>query len=152
MNPIQGIHHITAIASNPQANVEFYHNLLGQRLVKKTINFDDPHTYHLYYGDEVGSPGTIMTHFPWPNARRGVVGVGEISASAYAFSATSLGCWREPGGVLFEIATDPPGFTWDETVAALGSGLKLPPWYESRRAEIEAAVLPIAVRPVVREA
>jgi glyoxalase family protein len=95
MNPIQGIHHITAIASSPQANVDFYHNLLGQRLVKKTINFDDPHTYHLYYGDQVGSPGTIMTHFPWPNARRGVVGNGEIGASAYAIQPGSLGYWRE---------------------------------------------------------
>ncbi len=314
MNPIQGIHHITAIASSPQANVDFYHSLLGQRLVKKTINFDDPHTYHLYYGDQVGSPGTIMTHFPWPHARRGVVGSGEIGASAYAIGAASLGYWRErlashgvtmgeprtrfgaevlplrdpdgmalelivdeearapqpwldgpipaghmlrgfhgvtlfetqaeptarlltehmgyqfvgqegnrwrlrgssgvpgayvdllelpdlgpgrmgagsvhhvafrvqddaeelayqqairaagfdvtpvrdrqyfhsiywrePGGVLFEIATDPPGFTWDEPVEALGSGLRLPPWYESRRGEIEAAVLPIRVRPI----
>jgi glyoxalase family protein len=59
--------------------------------------------------------------------------------------------WREPGGVLFEIATDPPGFTWDEPVEALGSGLKLPPWYEARRAEIEAAVLPIRVRPAEPE-
>jgi glyoxalase family protein len=314
MNPIQGIHHITAIASSPQANVDFYHNLMGQRLVKKTINFDDPHTYHLYYGDQVGSPGTIMTHFPWPNARRGVVGNGEIGASAYAIQPGSLGYWRErlaahgvdagdvqirfgaevlpfvdpdgmaleliadeearapqpwvdgpipaehmlagfhgvtlfearaeptarllteqmgyrvvgqegnrwrlragsqavggyvdlleqqglgpgrmgagsvhhvafrvrddaeelayqqairqagfdvtpvrdrqyfhsiywnePGGVLFEIATDPPGFTWDETVEQLGSGLKLPPWHEARRGEIEAAVLPIEVKPV----
>ncbi|HSN75008.1 MAG TPA: VOC family protein, partial [Anaerolineae bacterium] len=95
MNPIRGIHHITAIASSPQANVDFYHSLLGQRLVKKTINFDDPHTYHLYYGDQVGSAGTIMTHFPWPNARRGVVGNGEIGASAYAIGAGSLGYWRE---------------------------------------------------------
>ena len=71
MQPIRGIHHITAIASSPQANVDFYHSVLGQRLIKRTVNFDDPGSYHLYYGDEVGSPGTIMTFFAWPGVRRG---------------------------------------------------------------------------------
>jgi len=308
VQPISGIHHITAIASDPQANVDFYHKVLGQRLVKTTVNFDDPGTYHLYYGDETGSPGTIMTFFPWPHARRGVVGNGEIGASAYAIGAGSVGYWqerlqqygvhtgdvetrfgaevitlrdpdgmalelvvndavhtprywaggpvpeehalrgffgvtlfesraaptgqlltgqmgyrlvdqegdrwryradssagggivdvlerpgigfgrmgagsvhhvafrarhdaeelayqsairaagfdvtpvrdrqyfhsiywREPGGVLFEIATDPPGFTWDESVADLGTGLKLPPWLEDRRSEL-LGVLPV---------
>ena len=80
MQPIRGIHHITAIASSPQANVDFYHSLLGQRLIKRTVNFDDPGSYHLYYGDEVGSPGTIMTFFAWPGVRRGAVGNGEIGA------------------------------------------------------------------------
>ena len=72
MQPLPGIHHVTAMAGDPQANVDFYRNLLGQRLVKKTVNFDDPGTYHFYYGDKTGSPGTIMTFFPWPHARRGV--------------------------------------------------------------------------------
>ncbi|MFN2180733.1 MAG: VOC family protein, partial [Candidatus Promineifilaceae bacterium] len=71
MLPLQGIHHITAIASDPQANIDFYHNLLGQRLIKKTINFDDPGTYHFYFGDESGTPGTILTFFPWRGAVRG---------------------------------------------------------------------------------
>ena len=86
MQPISGIHHITAIASDPQANVDFYHKVLGQRLVKTTVNFDDPGTYHLYYGDETGSPGTIMTFFPWPQAR--------LASSATARSA----CRPMPSG------------------------------------------------------
>ncbi|MCA9979821.1 MAG: ring-cleaving dioxygenase [Anaerolineales bacterium] len=92
--PIQGIHHITAMASDPQKNVDFYTQVLGQRLVKTTVNFDDPGTYHLYYGDNIGSPGTIMTFFPWPHARRGRRGAGEVAASAYAILPSSLGFWR----------------------------------------------------------
>ena len=95
MQPILGIHHITAIASSPQANVGFYHSVLGQRLIKRTVNFDEPGSYHLYYGDEVGSPGTIMTFFAWPGARRGSVGNGEIGASAYAIHPKSLDYWRK---------------------------------------------------------
>jgi glyoxalase family protein len=94
MQPVQGIHHITAFASDPQANVDFYHDVLGQRLVKTTVNFDDPGTYHLYYGDEVGSPGTILTFFPWVGARRGQRGRGEIGAVAYAIRRDSLAFWR----------------------------------------------------------
>ena len=60
-----GIHHVTAIAGDPQANIDFYIEILGMRLVKKTINFDDPRTYHFYYGNETGTPGTILTFFPW---------------------------------------------------------------------------------------
>ena len=68
---LNGIHHLTAIASNPAANAAFYTEILGLRLIKKTVNFDDPSTYHLYYGDDAGTPGTILTFFPWPRARRG---------------------------------------------------------------------------------
>ena len=92
--PIQGFHHITAFASDPQRNVAFYTQLLGQRLVKQTVNFDDPGTYHLYYGDYAGQPGTILTFFPWPNARYGVRGTGETSAVAYAIPATAVDFWR----------------------------------------------------------
>lgn len=302
--PIAGIHHVTAMAGDPQANVDFYTGVLGLRLVKKTVNFDDPGTYHLYYGDEVGHPGTIMTFFPWPMARRGVQGAGQATVTAFSVPEGSLGFWterlsrlgvafeepkprfeeevltlldpdglrlelvaragdgrraweggpvpaehavrgfdgvtltewnldvtqevlagtlgfrrvgeerervrfaagdsrvdvlaspsaarghisagtvhhvafraadeadqlawreavvesdlyvtpvldrqyfrsiyfREPGGVLFEIATDPPGFTRDEPVASLGSGLKLPPWLEPSRPQIEAVLPPI---------
>jgi glyoxalase family protein len=95
MQPIQGLHHITAVASNPQTNVDFYHHILGQRLVKKTVNFDDPGTYHLYYGDEVGTPGTIMTYFPWQNMRRGQKGNGETAAVAYTIRPESIGYWQE---------------------------------------------------------
>ncbi|MEO6192226.1 MAG: ring-cleaving dioxygenase [Thermoanaerobaculia bacterium] len=314
--PIAGIHHVTAMASDPQANVDFYTGVLGLRLVKKTVNFDDPGTYHLYYGDEVGHPGTIMTFFPWPLARRGAQGAGQATVTSFAVPAGSLGFWterlsrlgvtfdgvktrfdeevltlldpdglrlelvgraadgrpgwdggpvpiehavrgfdgvtltewnldvtrnvlagtlgfrrvgeegdrvrfeagpgegvgagsrvdvlaspsaargrvsagtvhhvafraadeadqlawrqavdesglsvtpvldrqyfrsiyfREPGGVLFEIATDPPGFTWDEPVESLGSGLKLPPWLEESRSRIEAALPPVETHQV----
>lgn len=93
--PTQGIHHITALASNPQRNINFYTQVLGQRLVKTTVNFDDPGTYHFYYGDQVGSPGTIMTFFPWPHARRGVTGNGEVAVTAYAIAPESVAYWQE---------------------------------------------------------
>src|SRR6202011_4912604 len=92
---LPGIHHLTAIASNPAANAAFYIEVLGLRLVKKTVNFDDPSTYHLYYGDNSGAPGTILTFFPWPNARRGTPGVGQITAFAFQVPAGSLGFWRK---------------------------------------------------------
>ncbi len=76
---VHGIHHVTAIAGDPQANVDFYAGVLGLRLVKVTVNYDDPHTYHLYYGDDAGHPGTILTFFPWPGASRGRLGTGQIS-------------------------------------------------------------------------
>lgn len=309
---IQGIHHVTALASDPQANVDFYTATLGLRLVKRTVNFDDPGTYHLYYGDETGHPGTIITFFPWPMARRGIQGAGQATVTAFSVPQGSLGWWterlnslgavfedphprldeevltlldpdglrlelvaraeadtrppwlggpvpaehairgfegvtltewnpevtagvlvdtlgfrktaeekgrirfetgagghgarvdvlasptaprghisagtvhhvawraadeqdqlawreavegaglyvtpvldrqyfrsiyfREPGGVLFEIATDPPGFTRDEPVESLGSALKLPPWLEPERQRIEAVLPPLEVR------
>jgi glyoxalase family protein len=311
--PIAGIHHVTAMAGDPQANVDFYTGVLGLRLVKKTVNFDDPGTYHLYYGDEVGHPGTILTFFPWPLARRGVQGAGQATVTSFSVPEGSLGYWterlsrlgvtldgtqrrfeeevltlldpdglrlelvaragdgrpgwaagpvpeehavrgfdgvtltewnldgtegvlagtlgfrrvgeegdrvrfeagsggggtrvdvlaspaaarghvsagtvhhvafraadeadqlawreavaksglsvtpvldreyfhsiyfREPGGVLFEIATDPPGFTRDEPVESLGSALKLPPWLEASRSRIEAALPPIEAHQV----
>ena len=92
--PVQGLHHITVMASDPQRNIDFYAQVLGQRLVKTTVNFDDPGTYHLYYGDEVGSPGTIMTFFPWLHAKRGTLGNGETAAVAYGISAESLEYWQ----------------------------------------------------------
>lgn len=301
-----GIHHVTSIAGAPQRNVDVFAGLLGLRLVKLTVNFDDPGTYHLYYGDEVGRPGTAMTFFPWPHGRHGQIGTGQVTVTAFSVPAGALDywierferagiafagpterfdaevlafadpdglqyelvahagaeerpCWadgpvpaqyavrgfhsvtlavagyertaavltevlgfrlvrqdgqrfrfavgpgaagalvdllvqpdaprghvavgtvhhvafrtaddadqaawrqhiaaagfavtpvmdrqyfrsiyfREPGGVLFEIATDPPGFTRDESVAELGSRLRLPPWLEPHRAEVEGAL------------
>jgi glyoxalase family protein len=88
-----GIHHVTAIASDPQRNLDFYVGLLGLRLVKRTINFDDPGTYHFYFGDNVGTPGTILTFFPWPAARRGSRGAGEIEATAFSIPTGSAGYW-----------------------------------------------------------
>ena len=298
MNPtIRGIHHITAISSDPQQTIDFYSGFLGLRLVKKTVNFDDPGTYHFYFGDYHGHPGTILTFVPWPGARRGRAGAGQVTAGALAVPPGSLARWqekanderrltdvaaerfgeptlrlydpdglpieliespaapteigvfhsatlnnadpglltntmgfreggregdrvryevaeggpgatidiqttgdrrgaggagtvhhiawrtpddeeqlawrteliavgneptpvidrnyfnsiyfREPGGVLYEIATDPPGFTVDEPLETLGSELKLPAQYEPYRSRIEAALPPVHAPGVI---
>ncbi len=93
--PIVGLHHVTAIASDPQANLDFYTQGLGLRFVKRTVNFDDPGTYHFYFGDDAGSPGTILTFFPWPRASRGSAGAGEVTHTAFSIPAGSLGYWEE---------------------------------------------------------
>ena len=308
---IQGIHHITAIAGDPQVNLEFYAGILGLRMLKKTVNFDAPGTYHFYYGDYEGTPGTILTFFPWgKKVRKGRPGAGQAVTIAFSVPKDSSDYWenrlteagvevrtgerkhdgkviafsdpdgtgleivasdaenrpglpvenipdahtirgfhsvalaeerpemtgrfskphsgfrtsngpgdrmrfvsgegtagtivdillrpglpegvmgagavhhvafrtgtaesqrsmkerleelgnqvtrimdrqyftsvyfREPGSVLFEIATDPPGFTTDEDLASLGSSLKLPPWLEPHREEIERALLPVSI-------
>jgi glyoxalase family protein len=92
---ITGLHHVTAIASDPQRNLDFYVGLLGLRFVKRTVNFDDPGSYHFYFGDAIGTPGTILTFFSWPGARRGMHGSGEISAIAFAIPTGSAGYWLE---------------------------------------------------------
>ncbi len=301
MRRTTGIHHVTSVAGAAQGNVDFYTGGLGLRLVKRTVNFDDPGTWHLYYGDRSGSPGTLITFFPWQGIPVGRPGVGETAATAYAVPLRSLENWadslgveqepterfgdpvlslrdtdgssieivgedpssgedlspaaeaairgfhsvtlavaqpeptarilsgilgyesigeengrlrfavpgpgpgrivdlvrpedsvparlgsgsvhhvafrardddeqaefrgalqdagidvtpvrdrqyfrsiyfREPGGVLFEIATDPPGMLIDESLETLGTELRLPPWYESARERIEAALPPI---------
>ncbi|WP_233256583.1 ring-cleaving dioxygenase [Opitutus sp. ER46] len=91
---ISGLHHLTAIATDPQANVDFYVGVLGLRLVKRTVNFDDPSAYHLYYGDAAGSPGSILTFFSWPEARRGRVGGGQITRISLSVPPASLDFWR----------------------------------------------------------
>ncbi|MFJ7975512.1 ring-cleaving dioxygenase [Peribacillus sp. NPDC096379] len=90
-----GIHHITAIVGNPQENVDFYAGVLGLRMVKKTVNFDDPGTYHLYFGDDAGSPGSIITFFPWPNAYQGRLGSGQVGITSYVVPEKTLGFWEE---------------------------------------------------------
>lgn len=92
---ISGIHHITAIAGNPQANIDFYSGILGMRLVKKTINFDAPDVYHFYFGDELGQPGTVFTTFPFTGARKGVKGTGELTYTAFSIPKGSLDYWIE---------------------------------------------------------
>ncbi|MFY7999397.1 MAG: ring-cleaving dioxygenase [Candidatus Kapaibacteriota bacterium] len=308
---INGLHHVTAIAGKPQSNVDFYAGILGLRFLKKTVNFDAPDVYHLYYGDETGSPGSIITFFPFGQIQRGRRGNGQMSYTAFSVPEDSLGFWterlktfnitaskpqsrfqeefirfddhdglgielvatsndqrpawvsgsipeqhairgfytvalqenssdrtidllahqmqhrfvaeqgdimrfeaglggagnyvdiignpeekrglqgagtvhhiafgtdtdetllaareillekgfevtplidrqyfhsiyyREPGGILFEVATNPPGFTADETQEALGSALKLPSWYEPKREMIEQRLEPLTVR------
>ena len=249
-----GFHHITLICRDPAANRDFWTGL-GFRMVKKTVNFDDPGSYHLYYGDRAGSPGSIVTYFAWPGAPLGRPGVGSITsfelsapeagatadpdglplgvrpgeprlealtmtvrdvAASYRFLGDRLGfereadgtlrlgeavvrlvedregagvrmgpgcvhhvAWRvaddeqqagwrqrllaagvdvtpvrdrqyfhsiyfhEPGGILLEIATEPPGFALDEAPGHLGEQLRLPPWLESLRPRIEAALPPV---------
>jgi glyoxalase family protein len=92
-NDVLGIHHVTAIASNPQKNIDFYTQILGLRLVKLTVNFDDPTTYHLYFGDEIGRPGTILTFFPWPDAPKGHRGTGQVIATSFLIPAHSIDYW-----------------------------------------------------------
>jgi len=91
---ILGLHHVTAIASDPQQNIDFYAGVLGLRLVKLTVNYDDPTTYHLYYGDGQGHPGTIMTFFPWPGAISGRIGTGQVTVTSFAVPEKSLGYWK----------------------------------------------------------
>jgi glyoxalase family protein len=91
---ILGIHHVTAIAADPQRNVDFYAGTLGLRLVKRTVNFDDPGTYHFYYGDGLGRPGTIMTFFPWHGANAGRHGTGQTTTTSFSVPRESLGWWR----------------------------------------------------------
>ncbi|MHB8732608.1 MAG: ring-cleaving dioxygenase [bacterium] len=93
--PLNGIHHVTAIAGDPQRNVDFYAGTLGLRLVKRTVNFDDPGTYHLYFGDEAGHPGTILTFFPWPGAPRGHRGAGQTAVVSFSVPPDSLAFWEE---------------------------------------------------------
>ncbi len=90
-----GLHHLTAIASDPQRNLDFYAGTLGLRFVKQTVNFDDPGTYHLYYGDATGRPGSILTFFPWPTARRGRVGAGQVAETQLAIPRSALAFWIE---------------------------------------------------------
>lgn len=89
-----GIHHITAIVGHPQENVDFYAGVLGLRLVKQTVNFDDPGTYHLYFGNEGGQPGTIITFFPWPGAFQGKIGSGQVGVTSYVVPKGSMPFWE----------------------------------------------------------
>ncbi len=147
---VGGIHHVTAIAGNAQRNVDFYTGFLRLRLVKKTVNFDDPHTYHLYYGDELGRPGTILTFFPWDGARRGQRGVGQAATVSFSVPEGSLGFWLgrlSARNLRFERAErfgdavltfeDPDGLSL-ELVAHAGAGA-LPTWAEGS-VEAEHAV------------
>jgi catechol 2,3-dioxygenase-like lactoylglutathione lyase family enzyme len=92
---ILGVHHVTAIASDPQRNIDFYVGVLGLRLVKLTVNFDEPSTYHLYYGDELGHPGTILTFFAWPGGPNGRIGSGQLTATSFAIPETAISFWME---------------------------------------------------------
>jgi glyoxalase family protein len=90
---IPGIHHVTAIAGDPQGIIEFYTGILGLRLIKLTVNYDDPTTYHLYFGDETGHPGTILTFFPWPGAPKGLKGSGQAVVTSFSIPEKAIGYW-----------------------------------------------------------
>jgi len=130
-NTILGLHHITAIAGNAKTNYDFYTRILGLRLIKKTVNFDDPQTYHLYYGDEVGSPGTILTFFPWGNIGAGRRGTRQVTEIGYSVPEGSLDFWQarleknnviynkpaEKFGEKYLTLLDPDGLKFELTVA-----------------------------------
>jgi catechol 2,3-dioxygenase-like lactoylglutathione lyase family enzyme len=115
---LRGIHHVTAIAGDPQRNIDFYADALGLRLVKLTVNYDDPGSYHLYYGDAVGHPGTILTFFAWPGGLRGRRGTGQIAAISLSIPPEAVNYWQER---LQQrgIAVEEPGVRFGEQVLAL---------------------------------
>jgi len=147
-----GFHHITMVSTQAPRTLAFYGDLLGLPLVKKTVNFDDPGSYHLYFGDSVGAPGTILTFFEWPNARRGGWGIGGIHHLAMGVKTPEAQLmWKrrltdsgvpvsgpydrgyfksiyfsDPDGQVLEIATEGPGYAIDEPINALGSSLIQP--------------------------
>lgn len=138
----KGIHHVTAIAGDPQQNLDFYSGVLGLRLVKRTVNFDDPGTYHLYYGDEEGRPGTIMTFFPWLGAPRGSLGAGQVGTTAFSVPEGSITFWEQRiratglpvespesrfGEQVLSFA-DPDGLRLE--MVAHDEASDLPPWYD----------------------
>lgn len=117
MSEILGLHHVTALCRDAQRTLTFYRDLLGMRLVKKTVNFDDPHAYHLYFGDSVGSPGTLLTLFPYPNGAQGVQGTGQASSITLAVPPGSLNFWKDrlsSAGTHVEIVLrfDSPGLAF----------------------------------------
>jgi glyoxalase family protein len=115
LSPITGLHHVTAIASNPQRNLNFCTEVMGLRFVKRTVNFDDPGSYHFYFGDDTGSPGTIMTFFAWPGASRGHVGIGEVSRTSFNIPLSSLEFWEQQLQT-HRIAVEHAGERFDEDV------------------------------------
>lgn len=153
LKPIQGLHHITIVSANAQRTINFYTQVLGLRLVKKTVNFDDPGSYHLYFGDEVGHPGSAVTFFEWPHAPKGHPGIGgthhfALIAPDYDMllkwkrRLNDLGMpvdgpldrhyfksiyFNDPDGTIVEIATLGPGWTLDETADTLGTQFREPP-------------------------
>ncbi len=150
---VQGLHHITLVSSNAQRTVDFYTRVLGLRLVKKTVNFDDPTAYHLYFGDELGRPGSAITYFEWRDAPRGHPGIGGTHHLALQVAdydgllkwkrrLTDYGIpvtgpldrhyftsiyFNDPDGVIMEIATVGPGWTVDETPDRIGMEYREPP-------------------------
>ncbi len=135
-----GIHHVTALSGRLDRTLDFYGGVLGLRLVKRTVNYDDPQTYHLYFGDEVGRPGTILTFFPWPDGARGRIGLGQAAVTGFLIPEPSLSFWLErllAAGVAYQgpvrrfgeqvlSFADPDGMQLE--LVASGAGAQLPVW------------------------
>ncbi|MET0276742.1 MAG: ring-cleaving dioxygenase [Pseudorhodoplanes sp.] len=121
-----GIHHVTAIAGPARRNLDFYTRVLGLRLVKKTVNFDDPGTYHFYFGDEAGSPGTILTFFPWEHVAPGRLGVGETKETVFRVPTGSIGYWTHRF-VEKGVAHDAPAKRFGESIVSFrdADGMRL---------------------------
>ena len=144
-NRILGLHHITAIADDAQRNYQFYTNVLGLRMVKRTVNFDDPGTYHFYFGDEIGSPGTILTFFPWEGIGKGTTGTGMATDIGYSVPPGSLEFWADRFSAL-NIKHDQLGERFGEPFLSFEDpdGLKLemivPSHEDNRKPWVTAAV------------
>ena len=95
VNGVLGLHHVTAISSDPQETVDFYTKILGLRLIKLTVNYDDSSTYHVYFGDEIGHPGSVLTFFPWPGQPRGRKGAGQATATSFSIPQESIPFWQD---------------------------------------------------------
>ena len=125
---VLGLHHITAIASDPQRTLDFYTKILGLRLVKLTVNYDDPSTYHLYFGDEIGHPGSVLTFFPWPGQPRGRKGAGQATSTSFSIPPGSIPYW-EDRLKSHGVSVDAPDKRFDDTVLSFkdldGQGLEL---------------------------
>lgn len=160
------LHHLTAVCSDARRTVDFYTKILGFRLVKKTVNFDDPRAYHLYFGDQQGSPGTLVTFFEWSGMPKGRWGIGTTHHLAFIVDSkeaqlrwkrrlTDRGIdvtgpydrtyftsiyFEDPDGLILEIATRTPGWTADETSATLGTKFIQPPFEFTRAGRDEAAI------------
>ncbi len=163
---IQGLHHITLVSADAQRTADFYTRVLGLRLVKRTVNFDDPRSYHLYFGNERGAPGSAVTFFEWPGAARGRWGIGGTHHFALAVAdregllkwkrrLTDLGIevegpydrhyfvsiyFNDPDGTILEIATRGPGWTMDEEAERIGTEFRAPPAEMMSRNRDEARI------------
>ncbi|WP_439025972.1 ring-cleaving dioxygenase [Haloarchaeobius sp. DT45] len=145
-----GIHHVTAVASDPQRNVDFYTGVLGLRLVKRTVNFDDTSTYHLYYGDEVGTPGTILTFFPFDGGQGGQPGTGQATATAFAIPEDAVDYWLDRFDDL-GVDHDDPHSRFDETVVPFRDHDGQPMELVATDADAETGIEPWTDGPVPAE-
>ena len=174
---ILGVHHITMVCSNAQRTVDFYSKLLGMKLVKKTVNFDAVNTYHLYFGDETGTPGSLLTFFEWPDAPRGRWGIGTTHHLALLVESDDAQLkWKrrltdhgvnvtgpydrryfhsiyftDPDGLILEIATRKPGWTVDEPIEQLGTDVIIPPEEITHRGRDDKAIAATTWREPVPE-